>query len=147
MGSMFHRSAGMGASYLGPGDTYTWLVTSEESDGKYFATYAIIPPKGGPPPHIHTREDETFFVLEGHPSFWVGDHWVDGAPGDFVNIPIGMLHCFHNFTDAPATMILTFTQAGIEKMFEEVLERVHEDRKSTRLNSSHVSESRMPSSA
>ena len=126
MGSMFHRGAGTGASYLGPGDTYTWLVTCEESDGKYFAMYAIIPPNGGPPPHIHTREDETFYVLEGNPSFFVEDHWVDAAPGDFVNIPIGMLHCFNNFTDTPTTMILTFTPAGIEKMFEECLERVYD---------------------
>jgi mannose-6-phosphate isomerase-like protein (cupin superfamily) len=51
--------------------------------------YAIIPPNGGPPPHIHTREDETFYVLEGNPSFWVQDHWIDAGPGDFVNIPIG----------------------------------------------------------
>lgn len=126
MSVLFHRPSGTGASYLGPGDIYTWLVTGEESDGQYFAMYAVVPPNGGPAPHIHTRENETFYVLDGTPSFWMEDHWVDAKPGDFVNIPMGMLHCFHNFSDRPMTMILTFTPSGIEKWFEECLERVYD---------------------
>ena len=34
---------------------------------------AVVPPKGGPPPHIHPNEDETFYVLEGTPTFRLGD--------------------------------------------------------------------------
>ena len=55
--SPFHRAHAEGASYWGPGDLYTWLVTGEESDGAYFAMHAVVPPNGGPPPHIHTNED------------------------------------------------------------------------------------------
>ncbi len=124
MSEVFHRPAGTGALYLGPGDIYTWLVTGEESDGQYFALHAVVPPNGGPAPHVHTRENETFYVLDGTPSFWLQDHWVEGKPGDFVNIPMGMLHCFHNFSDRPTTLILTFTPSGIEKWFEECLERI-----------------------
>ena len=36
------------------------------------------------------------------------------GPGDFVNIPKGVVHCFRNFSDEPLRMILTFTPAGIE---------------------------------
>jgi quercetin dioxygenase-like cupin family protein len=122
----FHRGAAEGPSYWGPGDTYTWLVTGEESDGQYFSMLAVVPPNGGPPPHIHDNEDETFYVLEGQPTFRIGDERVVGGPGDFVNVPKGVLHNFHNGTDSIVKMILTFTPAGIERFFEETLERCHD---------------------
>jgi hypothetical protein len=39
-----------------------------------------------------------------------------------VNVPRGVVHCFHNASDAPLRMILTFTPANMEKFFEETLE-------------------------
>ena len=68
-GRLLHRGAGTGPSYWGPGDRYTFLVTGEESGGAYFAMEAFVPPGGGPGPHVHTREDETFYVLEGQVQF------------------------------------------------------------------------------
>jgi quercetin dioxygenase-like cupin family protein len=121
--SPFHRVHAGGPSYWGPGDLYTWLVTGEESDGAYFAMHAVVPPNGGPPPHIHTKEDETFYVLEGTPTFRLDDDVFVARPGDFVNVPKGTLHNFRNDSDQPIRMILTFTPAGIEKFFEECLER------------------------
>jgi quercetin dioxygenase-like cupin family protein len=121
--TMFHRPRGEGRSYWGPGDLYTFLVTGEESDGAYFSMLAIVPPGGGPPPHTHAFEDETFYVLEGTPTFRLGDERILAGPGDFVNVPRGILHCFRNLSDAPVRMILTFTPAGIERFFEETLER------------------------
>ncbi|MDX6555236.1 MAG: hypothetical protein QOD86_1431 [Miltoncostaeaceae bacterium] len=119
----FHRAADSGLSFWGPGDRYTFLVTGEESGGRYFSMLAVVPPNGGPPPHTHELEDETFYVLEGTPTFRLGDERIVAGPGDFVNIPRGLLHCFRNFSDEPMTMILTFTPSGIEKFFEETLER------------------------
>ena len=87
---------------------------------------AVVPPNGGPPPHTHSNEDETFYVLEGTPTFRLGDDTIVAGPGDFVNVPKGVLHCFRNFSDAPVTMILTFTPAGIEHFFQETLERAHD---------------------
>ena len=69
----FHRAHGTGASYWGPGDLYTFLVTGDESGGRYFSMLAVVPPDGGPPPHTHSAEDETFYVLEGTPTFRLGD--------------------------------------------------------------------------
>ena len=122
-GKLFHRSYGSGPSFWGPGDAYTFLVTGEESGGAYFSMLAMVPPGGGPPPHTHRDEDETFYVLEGTPTFRLGDGRILAGPGDFVNVPRGVLHCFRNLSDAPVTMILTFTPAGIERFFEETLER------------------------
>ena len=119
----FHRASGEGRSYWGPGDLYTFLVTGDESDGAYCSMLATVPPGGGPPPHIHLYEDETFFVLDGAPTFRLGDERIVAGPGDFVNVLKGTLHCFRNLSDEPVRMILTFTPAGIERFFEETLER------------------------
>ena len=123
---LFHRAQGDGLSYWGPGDLYTFLVTGEESQGAYFSMLAIVPPDGGPPPHTHEDEDETFYVLEGTPTFRLGNTRIVAAPGDFVNIPKGTLHCFRNDSDGLVKMILTFTPAGIEKFFQETLERAYD---------------------
>ena len=121
--SLLHRLSGTGATYWGPGDLYRFLVTGEETGGAYFAMEALVPPGGGPPPHTHAREDETFFVLEGRVDFRLGDERVTAGPGDFVNVPRGRVHNFHNAGEDLARLILTFTPAGIERFFEETLER------------------------
>lgn len=121
--ALFHRRSATGASFWGPGDLYTFLVTGEESGGAYFSMLATVPPQGGPPPHIHQHEAETFYVLDGTPTFRLGDDRIVAGPGDFVNVPRGVLHCFRNLSEQPVRMILTFTPAGIERFFEETLER------------------------
>jgi mannose-6-phosphate isomerase-like protein (cupin superfamily) len=121
---LLHRPARTGEMYWGPGDLYTFLVTGAETGGAYFAMEAVVPPGGGPPPHIHRHEDETFYVVEGDVEFLLGDRIVIATAGDFVNVPRGALHRFHNAGSTRARLILTFCPAGIEKFFEETLERV-----------------------
>ncbi len=121
-GRLMHRPVHTGPAFWGPGDHYTFLVTGEESGGAYFAMEALVPPGGGPPPHIHRREDETFYLLEGRVDFVLGEETITAGPGDFVNVPRGTVHCFHNSGDETARMILTFTPAGIEGFFTETLE-------------------------
>lgn len=122
-GAMLHRPSTGGGTYWGPGDLYRFLVTGAETGGAYFAMEAYVPPGGGPPLHIHRNEDETFYVLVGRCDFRLGDETITAGAGDFVNIPRGEVHAFHNAGSAPARLILTFTPAGIERFFEETLER------------------------
>ena len=122
-GALLHRGVSTGLAYWGPGDHYTFLVTGEESGGAYFAMEALVPPGGGPPPHIHTREDEIFYVLEGEIEFLLGEETITAGPGDFVNVPRGTVHRFENTGAATAKLVLTFTPAGIEHWFADTLER------------------------
>ena len=55
-------------------------------------------------------------------AFLLGDEWIAAGVGDFVNVPRGTVHWFHNGQRRPARMILTFTPAGIENFFKETLE-------------------------
>ena len=121
-----HRPAGTGPSFWGPGDLYTFLVTGEESGGAYFAMEALVPQGGGPPPHIHANEDETFYVLEGRVTFRLADETILAGPGDFVHVPRGNVHCFRNDGETPARLVLTFTPAGIEHFFLETLQRAYD---------------------
>jgi mannose-6-phosphate isomerase-like protein (cupin superfamily) len=115
---------GTGPSYWGPGDEITFLITGEETGGAVFMAELSVPPAGGPPPHIHHREDESFYVREGTLAIRMGDRTVNAGPGDFVYIPRGTVHCFKNTGNGPAKMLVTFTPAGMEKFFEEAFHPV-----------------------
>ena len=116
----FHRPAGSGAAYWGPGDLYTFLATGEETNGAYFQFEALIPPGGGPPPHIHRREAESFYLAEGSLEMRIGEQTVAANAGDFVSIPRNTVHNFQNVGAGTAKMLVTFVPAGMEKYFEEV---------------------------
>jgi quercetin dioxygenase-like cupin family protein len=102
------------------GDVYRFLATGAETGGRYATWEAIVPPGGGPPPHTHTREEESFYILEGEMTFTVDGQSITAPAGTFVRVPIGTLHNFHNGSDQVVRMTITVVPAGIEQMFFEV---------------------------
>lgn len=115
-----------GPTYVGPGDTYRFLLTGEQSGGAMFILEAQVPPGGGPPPHIHHREDECFYLLAGTLSVRIQDRTFQACPGDFVQVPKGTVHGFRNDGDQEARMLAIFTPAGMEGYFTEALEPLSE---------------------
>ena len=101
-------------------DVYRFLATGEETDGKYATFEAIVPPGSGPPPHVHSREEESFLVLEGEMTFQLGDERFVAGEGTFLNMPVGSLHCFKNESDKTARLLISLAPAGLEEMFFEV---------------------------
>jgi len=101
------------------GDVYQFLATGEDTNGKYATFESIVRPGGGPPPHIHRREEEAFYVLEGEVAFYIDGNRNALRPGMFANMPVGVPHAFRNETDQPARMLVTVAPAGLEKMFFE----------------------------
>jgi uncharacterized RmlC-like cupin family protein len=55
------------------GDTMTLKATGQSTGGSLVLLENLTAPGGGPPPHIHTREDEFFYVLEGTFEIRIGD--------------------------------------------------------------------------
>ena len=102
------------------GDIYATLATGAETDNGYFLTHAIVPPGGGPPAHVHTREEEAFYVIRGELAFLVGSDVVTVGAGSFVNVPKGLKHGFHNDADVDAELLFWFAPAGIEGLFREL---------------------------
>ena len=113
------RNAGEGRTVAVVGDVYRFLATGEDTSGKYAMWEAIVPPGGGPPPHVHSREDEGFYILEGDITFTIGDKRLVASAGMFANMPVGTPHSFKNESNKPAKMLITVAPAGLEKMFFE----------------------------
>jgi len=80
----------------------------------------LFRPGGGPPPHVHAREEEGFFVLEGEVTLWADDERIVATAGMFVNMPAGVPHSFKNESSMPARMMIMVAPAGLEQMFFEV---------------------------
>lgn len=117
-----HVPAGTGAAYWGPGGLMTFLITGEETDGAFFMAEISVPPGGGVPPHIHSREDESFHLLEGTLTIRVGGDTITASAGDSVYLPRGIPHSFKNTGDGCAKAVVTATPAGLEGFFAEVFE-------------------------
>src|SRR5436309_6088012 len=102
------------------GDVYRFLATGDDTNGKYALLEAIVPPGGGPPPHVHSREEEGFYILEGEITFQVGEKVIVATAGMFANMPVGTPHSFKNESGKPAKMLILVAPAGLEKMFVEI---------------------------
>ncbi|WLD11306.1 cupin domain-containing protein [Planctellipticum variicoloris] len=114
------RSHAEGRTIAVVGDVCRFLATGAETGGKYAQIESIVPPGGGPPPHVHSREEEGFFVLEGEITFQIGDQRLVATAGTFANLPIGTPHSFRNESDRPAKMLITIAPAGLEEMFVQI---------------------------
>src|SRR5450755_2886753 len=102
------------------GDVYRFLATGDDTNGKYALWEALVPPGGGPPPHVHSREEEGFYILEGEITLQIGDQRIVAMAGTFANMPVGTPHSFKNESSRPAKMLIWVAPAGLEKMFVEV---------------------------
>jgi len=102
------------------GDVYRFLATGDDTNGKYALFEALVGPGGGPPPHVHSREEEGFYILEGEITFTVNSERVVATAGMFANMPVGTPHSFKNESNKPAKMLISVAPAGLEKMFMEV---------------------------
>jgi quercetin dioxygenase-like cupin family protein len=114
-----HVPAGSGPVYWGPGDQVRFILTGAQTGGAFFLADVLVPSGGGPPPHIHDREDETFYLLQGTLTVRVGDQTFNASQGDCAHLPRGIVHSFRNTGKENARMLVTATPAGIEKFFEE----------------------------
>jgi quercetin dioxygenase-like cupin family protein len=114
--------AGTGPMYWGTGDRVTFLVTGAESNGGCFIIEGLAAPGGGPPPHPHHFEDETFYILEGTATFQAGGQTIHAKPGDCIHIPRGTVHSLRNDGAVPARALIVISPArpaGMQRFFEE----------------------------
>lgn len=104
------------------GDLYVMKVTGDGSGGAFSVTEMTIAPapRGGAPLHIHTKEDEVFYVLDGSLTFQVGERKVEATAGSCLYVPRGTLHGFANLRGTPLKALVLIVPAGFEKFFEEL---------------------------
>jgi quercetin dioxygenase-like cupin family protein len=93
-------------------------VTSEQTGGSLAVVEVTIGPGKMAPPHVHHREEETFWVLEGSLTFQIGDDEVEAAAGDVVVGPRDVPHRFRAGDDG-ARMLLLMSPGGLEGLVRE----------------------------
>ncbi len=114
-----------GESLWWTGELATIKATGEETDGRY-ALVEVLAPEGVPIPlHVHHKEDETFYLLEGEMTFYVGGETVKAGPGSFVFGPKDVPHAY-TVDSGPARLLFLFTPAGFEGFVGEAGEPARE---------------------
>src|SRR5215475_6215471 len=113
------KKRGEGRTVAVVGDVYRFLATGDETNGSYALWEALVPPGGGPPPHVHSREEEGFYILEGEITFTIGDQRLVASAGMFANMSVGTPHSFKNESSQAARMLISVEPAGLEQMFFE----------------------------
>lgn len=98
----------------------TLVATGEDTGEAYALTDSEVAPGGGPPPHVHHREDEGFWILEGELEVHVGGERHRAAAGSYIHLPRGVLHSYRCVGDRPARFLTLLVPAGLERFFEEV---------------------------
>ena len=85
-----------------------------------FVEHPMSPRALAAPLHLHTREDEYSFVLEGRMGALLGDDVVEAGPGDLVFKPRNQWHTFWNAGDEPCRILEIISPAGFERFFREL---------------------------
>jgi quercetin dioxygenase-like cupin family protein len=101
------------------GDTYTVLLSGDDTAGRFCLIDMYVPPGGGPPPHRHDFE-ETFSILEGEIELTFRGEKVTAKAGETVNVPANAPHSFRNASQKPARMLCLCSPAGIDEYFATV---------------------------
>jgi len=96
----------------------TFLATGEETRGQFALIEATTRKGNVPPRHIHHREDEIFYILEGEVVVSVGDRTVKGTAGTMFFLPRDVPHSF-TIESEQCRMLFLLTPAGLEKWFKE----------------------------
>ena len=100
------------------GALMTFLATGEDTHGQFALIEAVGRRGNVPPPHIHHREDEIFYVLEGEIVFSVADRTIKGTPGTMIFLPRDVRHSF-TIESEQYRMLILVTPAGFEAWFRE----------------------------
>jgi mannose-6-phosphate isomerase-like protein (cupin superfamily) len=105
----------------GEGEARWWLgvslatikATGKETGGHY-TLVEVLEPEGEAPLHVHHREDEGFWILEGELTFEVGDETIKASPGSFVFGPKDVPHRY-TVDSGPARLLFVLSPAGFEE--------------------------------
>jgi len=112
----FKRAASLGVSQWQHGNLTTNLAETKDTNGAFLLVEAMLAPGTEPPPHVHMREDELFYVLEGEFDVYVGKDAFKVKAGECVFMPRFKPHAF--VIRSPRLRVLAlFTPAGLEDAF------------------------------
>jgi mannose-6-phosphate isomerase-like protein (cupin superfamily) len=121
----FAREPGEGEALWWVGLLATIKATKEQTGGRYTLVEILAPSDYGRVLHVHHREDEGFWILEGELTFYVGDQTIKARPGSFLFGPKDVPHAF-TVDSGPARLLFVLSPAGMEGLIREMGEPARE---------------------
>jgi quercetin dioxygenase-like cupin family protein len=117
-----HVAAGKGSKSLRVfGEFVMCKITSYQTGGAYSLFEVVTQSGSGPPPHVHHREDEAFYVLEGEYEFLDEGRTIKAGAGSLIYVPKGNLHAHNTVGEGIGRMLVSQTPGGLyERFFEEI---------------------------
>jgi len=106
------------------GNVLIKLVEKNDSNGAFSLLEAILVPGNEPPPHVHTREDEHFYVLEGEFDGYVEEDAFNLNAGESIFLPRFQPHAFVIRFPRLRVLVL-FTPGGLEEAFRKMSSPAH----------------------
>lgn len=101
--------------------TVTIKATGEETNDFFYLGEGVFEPRfPGPPPHLHHRLHDMFYVLDGTLTMRLGDETLELEAGSFVCVPPGVVHTFSNKSGAPVRLLNFNTPAGWENYMRDL---------------------------
>jgi mannose-6-phosphate isomerase-like protein (cupin superfamily) len=113
------RSIENSRSYMG--NVMTFLVNSEQTDGAFSMTEYLSKPGNEPPAHVHDREDEFIYVLEGRIDAYIGKEVFSAGQNEGVYFPKFIPHTFTILTPQ-LRMLIWMSPGGFEGYFRDMSE-------------------------
>lgn len=99
---------------------YLAHVLGRHSNDRFALTELVAPPGDMPPLHVHRRDDETCYVIDGGLTVWAGGDVVDVGPGACVHLPRNVPHTYRTAPDGPTRWLVISSPAGFEALAEQL---------------------------
>jgi quercetin dioxygenase-like cupin family protein len=101
-------------------NTLTAIKASSTQTGGTFGLIEMwLDENSAPPAHVHHGEDESFYVLAGELTLYIGDETFKASTGAFVFAPRGIPHRF-TVNSPDARILILISPGGLEQFFIEV---------------------------
>lgn len=126
-GKPVHRPEGEGKKLWVLDSLIIFRLTGEDTNGETTLIETIAEPETGPPPHVHEREDETFYILEGEFEFLAGEEKVRAPADSVVYAPRSVIHTYKNVGNETGRFLTVITPSGLENFFFEVGEPAEDE--------------------
>ena len=113
------KGAGVSDVWFYGGARISVKIEGAHTSGRLYQAHIVEQRGSGPPLHVHHNADETFYVVDGELTIYVGEERIEAGPGDFAFGPQGVPHAYVARSEQ-AEFLATFAPASMDRFFEEL---------------------------
>jgi quercetin dioxygenase-like cupin family protein len=99
-----------------PGAVFHFLAMGNETNGRHALIKISVQRGAEPPAHTHSREDESYFILNGSVRYTIGEDQITANEGEYVYLPKDVPHSFKILSEK-ADLLMWMSPAGLDQWF------------------------------